>query len=77
MCPEWPKEVATRQMGQRRNLGAECPDWWLDCLEDIQGAFGTTKGMPPGTSGAQEVVKVKAGSGVWGVTSISVITDPR
>lgn len=70
MCPEWPKEEETRQVGQRRNLGAECQDWRPGCLEDIQGAFGTAKGMPPGTSGAQEI-KVKAG------TSISVVTDPR
>lgn len=33
------------------------------------------KGMQPGASGAQ--VKVRAGSDVWGITSISVIADPR
>lgn len=72
---KWPREEGTRQMGQGSNLWAECPDWRVGCFGAIQSAFGTAKGMRLGTSGVRG--EVRAGGGVWGVTSISVIAAPR
>ena len=62
-------------MGQGSNLWAECPDWRVGCFGAIQSAFGTAKGMRPGTSGVRG--EVRAGGGVWGITSILVIAAPR
>lgn len=68
------QDEGTRQMGQRRNLKAECPD--VDALGASQEPLGQPRACTPGlwSSGG---VRVRAGGGAGRITSLSVIADPR
>lgn len=62
--------------GTNEEPGGRAPRLEGGLLAGHPSCLWDAKGMQPGASGAQEV-KVRAGSDVWGITSISVIADPR